>query len=55
MEKSSQVTKVEGYVYRKFIRDYGVKKKKNICKLYLCVNTNNKLKIIVRIVRNQRS
>ena len=32
MEKSSQVTKVEGYVYRKFMRDYGVKKKKK------CVN-----------------
>ena len=36
MEKSSQVIKVEEYVYRKCIRNYGVKRKKK-CKLYICV------------------
>jgi len=41
MEKSCQVTKVEGYVYIKFIRDYGVKKKKKMCKQYICVNKLN--------------
>jgi hypothetical protein len=30
MDKSSQVIKVEEYVYKKCIRDYGVKKKKNM-------------------------
>ena len=30
MDKSSQVIKVEEYVYKKYIRDYGVKKKKNM-------------------------
>jgi hypothetical protein len=38
MEKSSQVIKVEEYVCRKYIRDYGVKKKKKgMCKLYIYV------------------
>jgi hypothetical protein len=41
MEKSSQVIKVEEYIYRKCIRGYGVKKKKKICKLYICVNKLN--------------
>jgi hypothetical protein len=40
MDKSSQVIKVEEYVYKKYIRDYGVKKKKK-CKLYICVNKLN--------------
>jgi hypothetical protein len=51
MEKSSQVIKVEEYVYKKCIRNYGVKKekkkKKKKCKLYIyvcvcvCVNKLN--------------
>jgi hypothetical protein len=32
-----------------------VLKRKKMCKLYLCVNTNNKLKIFVRIVRDHGS
>jgi len=36
MEKSSQVIKVEEYVYKKCIRNYGVKRKKK-CKVYICV------------------
>ena len=45
MEKSFQVIKVEEYVYRKCIRNYGVKRKKkrsvNYIYVFVCVNKLN--------------